>query len=142
MKKMYNLDALQSVNRYGLGDTTENSQKPMGPNWDIVWRLNQDPLCSLWTCLIFNLFFNYKFSIPLNSLFPFHFFFSFIWTDLVSKDNLNMLRLYFQGIESKVRTSTGMFLSSEEKRYPMVQVSLLSNLFLITFILLWENLEA
>lgn len=70
------------------------------------------------------------------------FFFSFIWTDLVSKDNLNMLRLYFQGIESKVRTSTGMFLSSEEKKYPMVQVSLLSNLFLITFILLWDNLEA
>uniref|UniRef100_A0A6N2MBZ3 Uncharacterized protein n=1 Tax=Salix viminalis TaxID=40686 RepID=A0A6N2MBZ3_SALVM len=31
-----------------------------------------------------------------------------------------------KGIESKVRTSTGMFLSSEEKKYPMVQFNLKS----------------
>ncbi|KAG6785262.1 hypothetical protein POTOM_010992 [Populus tomentosa] len=41
-----------------------------------------------------------------------------------------------KGIESKVRTSSGMFLSSEEKTYQVVQVSFLSNLLLIFFILL------
>jgi hypothetical protein len=60
----------------------------------------------------------------------------FISTDLASNDNFNMLPLYFQGIESKVRTSSGMFLSSEEKTYQVVQVSFLSNLLLIFFILL------
>lgn len=66
----------------------------------------------------------------------------FISTDLASNDNFNMLPLYFQGIESKVRTSSGMFLSSEEKTYQVVQVSFLSNLLLIFLILLWDALEA
>lgn len=32
---------------------------------------------------------------------------------------------FFQGIKSDVRTSSGMFLSPEEKKYPMIQVCLL-----------------
>lgn len=35
---------------------------------------------------------------------------------------------YFQGIKSSVRTSSGMFLNREEKKYPMIQVGLLSEL--------------
>lgn len=35
---------------------------------------------------------------------------------------------YFQGIKSDVRTSSGMFLSPEERKYPMIQVGLLSSL--------------
>jgi hypothetical protein len=35
---------------------------------------------------------------------------------------------YFQGIKSDVRTSSGMFLNPEERKYPMIQVGLLPSL--------------
>lgn len=38
------------------------------------------------------------------------------------------MNAYFQGIKSDVRTSSGMFLNAEERKYPMVQVSLPSSL--------------
>lgn len=37
----------------------------------------------------------------------------------------NFLSTFSQGVKSDVRTSSGMFLSSEERKYPIVQVSLI-----------------
>ena len=76
--------------------------------------------------LDFSLYLHKLYSLhkTLHICFPFKLYLVFIF---LTCNGWSMLS-YFQGIKSSVRTSSGMFLNREEKKYPMIQVGLLSEL--------------